>query len=382
MRGPGRAVSTTPPTSKRPIHEVTMSAAIYQKLAKVLDTLPCGYPATPDGLELKLLEKIFTPEEAELFCDLKLSPETAQQVAERTGRPLEGLEEQLIAMSTRGEIMGIELGGAKLFSMVPWMPGIWEFQINRMDREFCQLWEEYAKYFDPQLMNADPYAAQIIPIGQQLTAKQEARPWIELSAIIEQGKGFRLGECVCKKERSVLHDKCTKPTEVCLTISPVAEFEHIFDWGKPISKEQAYQLLRDAEEAGLVHLTSNVASGHTFICNCCGCCCAVLRPINEFNLTGVVNSHFYAEIDADTCDNCAICKDERCQVQAIELGDMAHQVIKARCIGCGLCVTTCPQDAVKLVHKPQDEISLPLPSYQEWNDARARARGTDYSAYK
>jgi len=51
-------------------------------------------------------------------------------------------------MSKRGEIMGIALGGAKRFAMVPWMPGIWEFQINRMDREFCELWEEYARHFD------------------------------------------------------------------------------------------------------------------------------------------------------------------------------------------------------------------------------------------
>jgi len=359
-----------------------MSEAIYRKLATVLDTLPNGFPATPDGLEIKLLKKIFTPEEAELFCDLKLHPETAQQIAERSGRPLEGLEDQLTSMAKRGEIVGVDMDGTKLFAMAPWAVGIFEFQINRMDREFCELCEEYGKYFGPQLLSSDMHLMQTVPIGQQITTRQEALPYVAVSSIIENGKAFRVNECICKKERGIMASPCTKPTDVCLMVSPVANAETLLDWGRAISKQEAYDLLRKAEDAGLVHLTGNVASGHNFICNCCGCCCGILRPIRDFGLTGIVNSHFYAEIDAELCDNCAVCKDERCQVAAIEQTDTTHRVIKTRCIGCGLCVTTCPQDAVKLVHKPQEEIVLPPPTQEDWNDARARARGVDYSAYK
>jgi len=70
-----------------------MSDEIYHKLAKVLDTLPNGFPATESGVEIRLLKRIFQPEQAELFCDLRLTFETVEQIAERTGRPLEGLEE-------------------------------------------------------------------------------------------------------------------------------------------------------------------------------------------------------------------------------------------------------------------------------------------------
>ena len=63
-----------------------MTDDAYHKLAKVLDTLPNGFPATKNGIEIKILKKIFTPEEADLFCDLRLTPETAEQIAERTGR--------------------------------------------------------------------------------------------------------------------------------------------------------------------------------------------------------------------------------------------------------------------------------------------------------
>ncbi len=81
-----------------------MGEEMYLKLAKVLDTLPNGFPTTESGVEIKLLKKIFRPEDIELFCDLRLSFETTQQISERTGRPLEGLEDHLIEMWQRGPI--------------------------------------------------------------------------------------------------------------------------------------------------------------------------------------------------------------------------------------------------------------------------------------
>ncbi len=364
-----------------------MTDAIYRRLQTVLDTLPNGFPPTPDGLEIRLLKKIFTPEEAELFCDLRLTPETAKQISERSGRPLEGLEEQLVSMSKRGEIVGIEVGSIKLFAMMPWAVGIYEFQIDRMDREFCELSEQYEMYFGPQLLANGPPLMQTVPIGETVTARQQALPFAEVSKIIENGSAFRVNQCICKKERGMLDSPCKKPTEVCLTVAPLVDTGlgqagMIFDWGRAITKEQAYQLLHEAEAAGLVHLTSNVVNGHSFICNCCGCCCGVLRPIKEIGITGVVNSHFYAAIKQDDCNNCGVCLDERCQVNAIEATDVTYQVHKERCIGCGLCVTTCPTEAITLVHRPQEEIALTPATQAAWNDERARQRGTDYSAYK
>jgi hypothetical protein len=102
-----------------------MSDEIYHKLAKVLDTLPSGFPATESGIEIKILKKIFTPEEADLFCDLRLTSEDAEQIAKRTGRSIEGLEEMLISMWKRGEIWADESDGVKRFKMMPWIIGIW-----------------------------------------------------------------------------------------------------------------------------------------------------------------------------------------------------------------------------------------------------------------
>jgi Na+-translocating ferredoxin:NAD+ oxidoreductase RNF subunit RnfB len=128
-----------------------------------------------------------------------------------------------------------------------------------------------------------------------------------------------------------------------------------------------------------------VQEGRFFICNCCGCCCGVLRGINELGIPAstVINSHYYAEIDPDLCSDCGLCAEERCQVNAIsENEDAIYEVIRENCIGCGLCITTCPTEAVKLVRRPEDEFVTPPVDEAEWFKERGRKRGVDFSQYE
>jgi MinD superfamily P-loop ATPase len=99
-------------------------------------------------------------------------------------------------------------------------------------------------------------------------------------------------------------------------------------------------------------------------------------------LTNVVNSYYYAEIDSDSCEVCGICADERCQVNAIEKGEETYHIIRDRCIGCGLCVTTCPAEAIRLVGKEEKERVNPPKDESAWFEERACQRGIDFSAYK
>ena len=92
----------------------------YKKLATVLDTLPNGYPATETGVEIEILKKIFSPEEADLFCDLRLTFETPDQIAERTGRHVDDLAKQLEIMWKKGQLFGVDFGEVKVFKMMPW----------------------------------------------------------------------------------------------------------------------------------------------------------------------------------------------------------------------------------------------------------------------
>jgi electron transport complex protein RnfB len=359
-----------------------MTQEAYLKLAEVLDTLPNGFPATESGIEIKLLEKIFKSQDAELFCDLKLSFETADQIAQRTGRPLEGLEDRLTSMWRRGQIFGVNLGGVKIFKMVPWAFGIYEFQLSHMDRELAEMCEDYMRVYGRQFFKNKPQLMQVVPVEKEIQARQEALPYERVSHIIETGKSFQVNQCVCKKEQDLLDKRCAKPLDVCLAIAPVEGVFKNSAVGRVISKEEAYQVLRKSEAAALVHLTWNVESGHFFICNCCGCCCGVLRSINELGITDAVNSYYYAVIDPDECAACGTCKNERCQVNAIEEGDDAYQVIKERCIGCSLCVSTCPSEAIQLVRKDPADLTPPPKDEMHWFEERGRLRGVDFSRYK
>jgi len=363
-----------------------MGDKIYRKLAKVLDTLPNGFPATETGVEIKLLKWIFQPEQAELFCDLKLTFETAEQISERTGRPIDDLEEMLTVMRERGQLFGVEFEGVKLFKMVPWAFGIYEFQLPHMDRELAEMCDEYAKTCGRQFFEKKPQLMQVVPIEREIPARHEALTYEKVSSIVENGQSFLLNECICKKERGLLENPCDRPLEVCLGIAPVPD---VFDdskwgWGRKISKDEAYKVLQKAEEDALVHLTWNVKGGHFFICNCCGCCCGVLHAINDLNIPAskVVNSHYRVAIDSDKCAACGTCADERCQVNAIREGEGSYVVAKERCIGCGLCVTTCPSGAIRLIRKDPEELAPPPKDEMTWYEERARLRGVDFSAYK
>jgi len=359
-----------------------MSDEVYHRLAKVLDTLPNGFPATKDGLEIRILKKIFTPEEADLFCDLRLTPETARQIAERTGRPLEGLEETLISMWDRGEVFVSESGGVRTFKLMPWVVGIYEFQLNRMDREFAEMCSKYFMYWGSQFLKYGPQVMQVIPIEKQIPVKQEALTYEQVSGIVEKARSFMVNECICKKKQGILGKPCDRPMDVCMAMDPEPDaFENNRWGGRIISKAEAYEVLRKSEEAGLVHMTGNVESGHWYICNCCGCCCGLLRSIN-MGLTNVVNSYYYAEIDAEACDVCGICADDRCQVGAIEKEEETYRVINGKCIGCGLCATTCPSEAIRLVRKEAKELVNPPRDENAWFEERARQRGKDFSAFK
>lgn len=357
---------------------------VYHRLAKVLDTLPNGFPSTESGVEIRLLKKIFTPEEADLFCDLRLTFETVEQIAERTGRSLDGLEERLTGMQERGEIFGLDLGGIKFFKMLPWVFGIYEFQLQRMDRELAEMSEEYMQVYGKQFFKNKPQLMQVVPVEREIPNKQESLHYEQVSNIIKNAQSFMANECICKKEQGLLGNPCDKPLEVCMAFAPITGVFEDSQTGRVISREEAYALLNKAEEAGLVHLTWNIENGHFFICNCCGCCCGVLRGINELGLSAsdVINSYYYAEIDPDECAACGTCMDERCQVRAIEEDGEAYRVIRERCIGCGLCISTCPSEAVKLVRKTGEEIESPPPDENTWYEERGRRRGVDFSEFK
>ncbi len=205
----------------------------YEKLANYLNSMPNGFPRTETGIELQLLKKIFTPEDAELFCRLTLEKETVEQIASRTGLDEEYLSQHLESMWQRGLIECHCIENIKTYNAVPWILGIFELQQKFIDEEFARLHAKYIKTVGPYFLTPKPQIMQVIPIEQHIKPNSSPMPYEQLSAIINESKSFAVNECICKKQTALLNRGCTKPREVCLSIS---KHPHYFD-NHPMQEE-------------------------------------------------------------------------------------------------------------------------------------------------
>ena len=359
-----------------------MTVNSYEKLAKVLDTIPNGYPEAPDGSHLRVLEWIFTTEEAELTSNLKLSGETADEIASRLNRSAEETEKLLDTMLEKGQINSwvSKSAGARKYGLMPFAVGIYEEQVGRMDGEFAQLIERYFEFGFKKISAIDPTIFQVIPVNQSVNPELEIHHFEKAEQLIESSASWGVRECICKKQKELIGEPCSYPKTVCLTMVPKAETYFDDDeLTKPITKEESLQLLKEAEEAGLVHCTYNVQTGHTYICNCCTCCCGILGGVDKLgNPRDFVKTDFVMTVNADLCTGCETCI-ERCQFGALSVPEDVCIVDPKRCIGCGVCAIVCPESALEIVRVESPEKPEQPVNTLDWMTQRAMSRDVDPS---
>jgi len=344
--------------------------AIYEQLAAALDRLPNGFPRTESGVELRILEMIFSPEEAALAAQITGKWESLDEIAPRLEQPAESVSRQLFKLARRGMAWFDKRDGQAFFRLAPFIVGIYEAQIELMDHELSHLVEEYLTSGGAAgIMQPQPALHRVVPAQAALKSEQ-IMPYDDVRAVLLRAKSFSLNDCICRVQQDHMDRRCDFPLATCLSFS---ERERPMREGD-ISQAEALALLDWCEETGLVHTVSNVMQGLGYVCNCCGCCCGILRGINDFGIEkSVAYANYYAVIDADLCANCGTCR-ERCQVNAIIEGDGFSLVVQERCIGCGLCVTGCPNEVARLVRKPEAEMVLPPVDFEAWEEARLQDR--------
>jgi electron transport complex protein RnfB len=354
----------------------------YEKLAATLDKIPNGYPATEDGTHLRILEWIFTPEEAELASQLKLKGETSNEISNRLNISKDKLEQLLAVMISKGQINSwmSKSGGCRKYSLLPFAVGIFEEQLNRMDEDFAQLIEQYFQYGFKKVTATEPMIFKVIPVNQSLKNELEIHPYDQAEYLLKNASSWGVRECICKKQKALVGEPCSYPTTVCLVFAK--HRENVFDdddLTKSITKEESLELLKQAENAGLIHCSYNTQTSHNYICNCCTCCCGVLRGVNELDMPReYIKTDFVISVNTDLCTGCETCLD-RCQLGALSIPEDICVANTIRCIGCGVCAMVCPESALEVIRKEPSEKPPPPEDILDWMTQRAISRNVDPS---
>ncbi len=353
---------------------------VYERLAEKLDEFPHGFPRTESGVELRILQKIFAPEDAALALQLLPIPETAEAAAHRLGGSAEKLRPRLDSLVQRGQILSFRRRGQRVYGLAPFVIGIYEFQLARMDAELARLFEEYAPHLVGAVGGARPALARVIPVNARLDAKALILPYEDVRGMLAGARSFRLMECICRSQQAKLGTPCSHSLETCMAFSSQADaYEGTLatGYGRSVTREQALAVLDLAEREGLVHCTFNVQREPMFVCNCCTCCCGFLRGVKEFGAPHLlVRSNWVSSIQAERCTACGLCAAGRCPMDAIADRHGRYVVDEDRCIGCGVCSLGCPAEAISLRSRPRAERTAPPRTIVSWAFARAvRRRG-------
>lgn len=200
---------------------------------------------------------------------------------------------------------------------------------------------------------SDISKAVAVPVDIKVEAEHRVLDLGRMEEILRGAETLVLQDCGCKVERG----NCDAPRDVCLSIDEAAGYE--VDSGRyhprKINLDEALDALRRSHEAGLVHMAYTMKGDDSpkIICSCCPCCCHTLSGLLRFGITKhVLTSDMVAEIDLDACDDSGVCA-ERCVFGAREMVDGKLSYDPEKCFGCGLCVSTCPNSAIRLLEKAE-----------------------------
>ncbi|MBN2153388.1 MAG: 4Fe-4S binding protein [Candidatus Lokiarchaeota archaeon] len=356
----------------------------YRALQEHLDTLPVPYPATQSGVEISLLKRIFTPDEARIASRLNCSWENYENldsIHERLkdlGYSKKELEEKLDAMLLKGGLMGYQDdSGQKSYSNAPLVVGMFEFQVNKVTEGFVRDFFSYMKEGWVEESNkVQVPQLRVVPIGTTVEHKSAIFTYDDIKRIVAEAEGpFSLQNCICRQMFDLLGKPCknTKRREVCVGWGKGASMYIKAGWGKEITREQVIETLKENEKEGMILQVSN-AQHPEFVCSCCTCCDPMLSFLKKLPTPATfIQGNYVARNDPELCTGCATCVD-RCPMTAITVkdGESRATIDHYRCIGCGNCVAACPNDAIRLEKKSWE--SLPPPTVVDLYDAIGKER--------
>ncbi len=340
---------------------------IYRALQQHLNKMPISFPKTRDGADLRVLEYLFTEDEARIAMHLDYVPKGLESIQESLGNnspPLRKLENSLNEMCHKGAITGRKKDNAWEYFLHPWVVGLYEmalisaWQDGRSTEPLQNMGDEFARKFFLNTVVLDQLMFRTIPINQSIEPEHHISTYDEVYKILESNQGkFIVMPCVCKTRKKNEGTPCsvTDRIETCMGLGFYGEMGVKNGIGREITKEEALEIARKNAEEGLVYQTEN-SKDPNWLCGCCGDCCTILNSLKALPKPAeFARGNFQAYVDIDSCVGCGTCAN-RCHMNAVTLGDdNIASVNLDRCIGCGVCVPTCNAGAIQLRRRDEEE---------------------------
>jgi NADPH-dependent glutamate synthase beta subunit-like oxidoreductase len=308
----------------------------------------------PEDPEYRILEPVVTDEMAEVALCLQFRvPMSAEETAPLCGKTVEKTASLLWELADAGVCFINKIDGVDKYWYDTWIPGVMEMMVNKIEnvRKFPQIgeaMEAYGRVRGPLTAGIFPVGMglmRVIPIEKAIMGETRRASYEEISGYLNENDIFTVSNCSCRTTREVMGEGCGHLKEdMCIQMGHAAEYYIRTGRGRQITREEAFEIIRRAEENGLMHQIPNTdGPGKTHaICNCCGCGCLSLRTAEMFYNTDMVRSNYVSKVDKD------------------------------KCVACGECVETCPVGALKLGQKICTKKPLPktkkreLPKNMEW----------------
>jgi ferredoxin len=340
------------------------------------------FPITEQVTEI--MQIILTEPQAEFLLQLEKPSYNFEELKAATGLDDAALEAMVKDVMYAGALIGArsKRAGVMVYRVPPFFPGLIEFTLMRggwgeKDKRLARLVDEFLNgmiagtqdSYDEAVaaMRSTPPPDRIVPVEEAIEIREDRIvPMDELSRIVADSDPIALTICYCRHQKDLLGEPC-KRTDVrrnCLTFGRSAEFVISQGFAEPVSKADALRILREAEDAGLVHKAFHdkldPQKELDGICNCCKCCCGTFRMHYRGASALASNSSTMAVIDADTCTGCGVCS-EQCSAEAITIENDTAVLDPQRCLGCGVCAHLCPAGAIRLNYTEPRRVFVPPP---------------------